>query len=87
MSGVFMEQEDFIRAKDAEICALREEVHRLRLDNEAKDREIELLHDAARKATKENLEMRKQLQAWADEADAEIQLAKLRRQELEALGL
>jgi hypothetical protein len=87
MSGVFMEQEDFIRAKDAEICALREELHLIRLDNEAKDREIELLHDAARKATKENLEMRKQLQAWADEADAEIQLAKLRRVELEAMEL
>ena len=82
-----MEVEDFVRAKDAEIGALREEVHCLRLDNEAKDREIELMLDAARKATKENLDMRKQLQAWADEADAEIQLAKLRRAELEAMEL
>ena len=80
-----MEQEDFVRQKDAEISSLREEVHRLALDNEAKDREISLLHNAARRATKENIELRKQLQSWADEADSDIQLAAARRAELEAL--
>ena len=81
------EHEDIVAPLYAEIGALREELQRLRLDNEAKDREIELMLDAARKATKENLELRKQVQAWADEADAEIQLAKLRRAELEAMEL
>jgi predicted RNase H-like nuclease (RuvC/YqgF family) len=87
MSGVFMEQEDFIRAKDAEICALREELQVCRYNIERLEREVSDLYRAAQTATKENLDLRKQLQAWADEADAEIQLAKLRRQELEALEL
>ena len=81
------EHEDIVAPLHAEIGALREELQRLRLDNDAKDREIELMLEAARKATKENLELRKQVQAWADEADAEIQLAKLRRAELEAMEL
>lgn len=81
------EMEDIVSPLRAEIGSLREELQRLRLDNEAKDREIELMLEAARKATKENLELRKQVQAWADEADAEIQLAKLRRAELEAMEL
>jgi predicted RNase H-like nuclease (RuvC/YqgF family) len=87
MSGVFMEQEDFIRAKDAEICALREELQVCRYNIERLEREVSDLYRAAQTATKENLELRKQLQAWADEADAEIQLAKLRRAELEAIEL
>jgi hypothetical protein len=85
--SLYGEHEDIVAPLHAEIGALREELQRLRLDNEAKDREIELMLDAARKATKENLELRKQVQAWADEADAEIQLAKLRRAELEAMEL
>jgi predicted RNase H-like nuclease (RuvC/YqgF family) len=87
MSGVFMEQEDFIRAKDAEICALREELQVCRYNIERLEREVSDLYRAAQTATKENLELRKQLQAWADEADAEIQLAALRRAEAEALEL
>ena len=82
-----MEQEDFLRTKDAEIGALREELQRLRLDNEAKDREIEVLDKAAREVSRQNFLMRQQLQSWADEADGEIQLAKIRRSELEALEL
>ena len=81
------EYEDMLGAKDAEIGALREELQRLRLENEAKDREIELLTKAGREATRQNFLMRQQLQSWADEADGEIQLAKIRRAELEALEL
>jgi hypothetical protein len=57
------------------------------LDNEAKDREIEVLDKAAREVSRQNFLMRQQLQSWADEADGEIQLAKIRRSELEALEL
>jgi len=81
------EHENIVAPLHAEIGALREELQRLRLDNEAKDRELELLLDAARRATKENVDLRKQLQSWADEADADIQLAKLLREEREACGL
>lgn len=82
-----MEAEDFINQLRAEVAALREELHRVQMENEAKDREIEELHKSAVALSKQNLEMRKQLQSWADEADADIQLAKLRREELEALEL
>ena len=82
-----MEAEDFIAQLRAEVGALREELHRQQLASEAKDREIEELHKAAVALSKDNLAMRKQLQSWADEADADIQLAKLRREELEALEL
>ena len=82
-----MEMEDFIRAKDAELGALREELQRCRLIIGRLEAEIAELYTAAKRATKDNLNLRKQLQSWADEADAEIQLAKLRRQELEACEL
>jgi predicted RNase H-like nuclease (RuvC/YqgF family) len=82
-----MEVEDFIRVKDAELGALREELQRCRLIIERLEAEIAELYTAAKRATKDNLELRKQLQSWADEADAEIQLAKLRRAEVEACDL
>jgi predicted RNase H-like nuclease (RuvC/YqgF family) len=82
-----MEMEDFIRVKDAELGALREELQRCRLIIERLETEIAELYTAAKRATKDNLELRKQLQSWADEADAEIQLAALRRKELEAMEL
>lgn len=82
-----MEMEDFVSQLRAEVAALREELHRIQIEGEAKDREIEELHKSAVALSKQNLEMRKQLQSWADEADADIQLAKLRREELEALEL
>jgi hypothetical protein len=82
-----MEMEDFVSQLRAEVAALREELHRVQIEGEAKDREIEELHKSAVALSKQNLEMRKQLQSWADEADADIQLAKLRREELEALEL
>jgi hypothetical protein len=82
-----MEIEDFVRAKDAEIGALREELQRCRLIIERLETEIAELYTAAKRATKENLDLRKRLQAWADEADAEIQLAALRRAEAEACEL
>jgi hypothetical protein len=87
MSGVFMEQEDFIRAKDAEIGALREELQRARLTIERIEAEVAQLYRAAQTATRENLDLRQRLQAFYDEADAEIQLAALRRAELEAMEL
>lgn len=79
-----MEAEDLLRA---EVSSLREELHRVQMDNEAKDREIAELYKAGLALSKQNLEMRKQLQSWADEADADIQLANARRAELEALEL
>jgi hypothetical protein len=82
-----MEQEDFVRAKDAEIGALREELQRARLIIERQDGEIETLYHAAQTATRQNLELTKRLQAIADEADIEIQLAAARRAELEAIEL
>lgn len=82
-----MEMEDFVTQLRAEVGALREELHRKQMDGEAKDREIEELHKAAVALSKQNLEMRKQLQSWADEADKDIQLANLRRAELEACEL
>lgn len=82
-----MEMEDFVRAKNAEIHALREELQLARFNIERLDREVSDLYRAGHAATKENLKLRKRLQAWADEADAEIQLAALRRAELEAIEL
>jgi predicted RNase H-like nuclease (RuvC/YqgF family) len=82
-----MEMEDFVRVKDAELGALREELQRCRLIIERLEAEIAELYTAAKRATKDNLDLRKQLQSWADEADAEIQLAALRRKELEAMEL
>jgi hypothetical protein len=80
-----MEAEDFIHQLRAEVESLREELHRIQIEGEAKDREIEELHKAGVAMSKQNLEMRKQLQSWADDADAII--AKARRAELEALEL
>ena len=82
-----MEAEDFIHQLRAEVCALREELHRRQMEGEAKDREIEELHKAGGALSKDNLAMRKQLQSWADGADLDIQMAKARREELEALEL
>ncbi len=82
-----MEQEDFVRAKDAEIDALREDLQRARLTIERLEAEIGNLYKAAQAATRDNLDLRKRLQAYIDEADAEIQLAALRRAEAEACEL
>jgi hypothetical protein len=82
-----MEQEDFVRAKDAEIASLREELQRARLTIERIEAELAQLYRAAQTATRENLDLRQRLQAFYDEADAEIQLAALRRKELEAMDL
>ena len=82
-----MEQEDFVRAKDAEIASLREELQRARLTIERIEAELAQLYRAAQAATRENLDLRQRLQAFYDEANAEIQLAALRRKELEAMEL
>jgi ABC-type phosphate transport system auxiliary subunit len=82
-----MECEDFVAQLRAEVESLREELHRVQIEGEAKDREIEELHKARVALSKDNLAMRKQLQSWADEADKEIQLANLRRAEVEACEL
>lgn len=82
-----MEQEDFIRAKDAEIGSLREELQRARLIIERLEAEIGNLYKAAQAATRDNLELRKRVQSYVDEADREIQLAAARRAELEAIEL
>ena len=80
-----MELEDFVRAKDAEILALREELQLARFNVERLEREVSEIYRAAQAATMENLELRKRLQSWADDADELI--AKARRAELEALEL
>jgi predicted RNase H-like nuclease (RuvC/YqgF family) len=82
-----MEQEDFVRAKDAEIDALREDLQRARLTIERLEAEIGNLYKAAQAATRDNLDLRKRLQVYIDEADEEIQLAALRRAEAEACEL
>ena len=69
------------------IAALQDDLQLARHTIERQEAEIQMLMDAARAATKQNVELRKQLQSWADEADADIQLAKLLREEREACGL
>jgi len=69
------------------IAALQDDLQLARHTIERQEAEIQMLMDAARAATKQNVELRKQLQSWADEADADIQLAKLMREEREACGL
>ncbi len=87
MSSYEMEAEDFIRAKDMQIASLCEELHRERMNSERLEAEIANLYHAAQAATRDNVELRKRLQAYIDEADAEIQLAALRRAEEEACDL
>ena len=70
-----------------ENVALREDLQRARLTIERLEGEIENLYRAAQAATRHNLELTKRIQAMADEADAEIELAAARRAELEALEL
>lgn len=82
-----MEMQDYYNNARAELAILQEELQRVRLDNEAKERAQELLLAENIRLKREVGELRKQVQAWADEADADIQLAKLRREELEALEL
>jgi predicted RNase H-like nuclease (RuvC/YqgF family) len=82
-----MEMEDFVRAKDAEIHALREELQLARFNIQRLENEVSDLYRNLCAVTKDNFELRKRLQSWADEADAEIQLAALRRAEAEALEL
>ena len=82
-----METEDFARAKDAEITALREELQLARYNVERLEAEVSDLYHAAQAATRHNLELQKRLQGYIDEADKQIQLAALRRKELEAMNL
>jgi predicted RNase H-like nuclease (RuvC/YqgF family) len=70
-----------------ENVALREDLQRARLTIERLEGEIENLYRAAQAATRHNLELTKRIQAMADEADADIELAAARRAELEALEL
>lgn len=85
MKDLVMEMEDYVRLKDAEIAALREELAHERMKRAAAEREAELCFQAAQVTTRENVAMRKRLQSWADDADELI--AKARRAELEALEL
>jgi predicted RNase H-like nuclease (RuvC/YqgF family) len=82
-----MEAEDFIRAKDIEIRALREELHRERMKSARLEDEVGSLYRAAQTATRDNMDLRKRLQAYIDEADEDIRLAAARRAELEAIEL
>ena len=80
-----MDAEDFLLSKDAEIAALREELQVARYNIERLESEVSQLYRAAQAATRENLDLRKRLQHYIDEADEEIRLAAARRAELEAL--
>jgi predicted RNase H-like nuclease (RuvC/YqgF family) len=82
-----MEQEDFVRAKDAEIGSLREELQLARFNIQRLENEVSDLYRNLCAVTKDNLELRKRLQSYIDEADEEIRLAALRRAELEAIEL
>ncbi len=73
--------------KNTEINALREELQRARLTIERLEVEVGDLYRAGQTATRDNLDLRKRLQVYIDEADAEIQLAALRRAEVEAIEL
>jgi hypothetical protein len=73
--------------KDTEINALREELQRARLTIERLEVEVGDLYRAGQTATRDNLDLRKRLQVYIDETDAEIQLAALRRAEVEAIEL
>jgi len=81
------EHEDIVNPLRAEIGSLREELQRARLNTERLEGEIADLYRAAQTATRDNLDLRKRLQVYVDEADAEIQLAALRRAEAEACEL
>ena len=70
-----------------EILSLREDLQRARLTIERLEREVADIYRAAQAATRDNIDLRKRLQAYIDEADAEIQLAALRRAEAEACEL
>lgn len=87
MSSVMMEQEDFLRLKDAEIASLHEELARERARRESAEKGEELAIAAGLRWQRQYQEARKQLQSWADEADKEIKLAALRRAEVEAYEL
>lgn len=87
MSGVMMEQEDFLRLKDAEIASLHEELARERARREAAEKGEELAISSGLQWQRKYNEARQQLQSWADLADADIKLAALRRAEVEALEL
>lgn len=87
MNEVIMEQEDFIRLKDAEIAALTEELVRERARREAAEKGEELAIASGLQWQRKYNEARKQLQSWADLADDEIKLAQARRAELEAIEL
>ena len=87
MSGVIMEAEDLIAHHRAEAELLREELVRERTAREAAERAQDLAIAEGLKWQRQYNEARKQLQAWADEADAEAKLAELRRAEVEAIEL
>jgi hypothetical protein len=67
--GIMMEQEDFIRMKDAEIHCLQEELARERTRRESAEREADLNFEQLSAIAKENVEMRKQLAEATREAD------------------
>ena len=87
MMSYEMEQEDFVRIKDAEIASLREDLAREFNRRNVAEKEAEILMEECLSLKREVRDLRKQVQSWADEADADIQLAALRRAEMEALEL
>lgn len=70
-----------------ELSLLNEELIRQRVRREAAEKEAELLMEENIRLKREVHDLRKQVQSWADEADKEIQLANLRRAEVEAYEL
>lgn len=82
-----MEAEDYMAHQRAELESLREELAREFNRRNAVEKEAELLMQENLRLKREVHDLRKQVQSWADEADKEIQLANLRRAELEAIEL
>lgn len=87
MKSIIMEAEDIIAMKNAEVAALQEELVRERASREAAERAQDLAIAEGLKWQRQYAEARKQLQAWSDQADKEIKLARLRRAEVEAYEL
>lgn len=87
MSSIVMESEDYIAILKAEVGSLNEELVRERARRDALEKENDLLIQSNLMLKREAHDLRKHLQSWADEAEKEIQLANLRRAELEAIEL
>ncbi len=80
--GIMMEQEDFIRMKNAEIEVLLEELVRERARRESAEREADLCFQQMQEIATDNTQMRKTIDLWMREADEKAAM----QQQLERQG-